>query len=593
MKKEETKQSDLSRLMGYAGNYRYFTYASWVLSAVSALVALVPFVYIWKVLRDVLAAAPNYAQAVNIPHYGWMAVLFAVLSYLIYIAALMCSHLSAFRVATNLRLAVSEHLAVLPLGFAENFGSGKLRKIIHESTGAAETYLAHQLPDQYNAIATPVGLLVLLLAFDWRLGLLSLAPVALAFLIMATMTGKQMVEKMRQYGNALEAMSNEAVEYVRGIPVVKTFGQSVFSFKKFKATIDEYEKWVISYTKDLRLPMMFYTAAVNGVFAFLIAGGLLFTAHGVTPEFLLNLLFYIIITPVISLTLTRMMYMSESKMVVADALARIDSVLEAAPMQIRAVPQHPQDASVALQNVHFSYDGKNEVIKGVSLEIQPGQTVAFVGPSGGGKSTLANLVCRFFDVQSGSVRVGGADVRAIPKEELMDTISFVFQNSRLLKGSILDNVRLGRPQATEAEVLVALKAAQCMDIIEKFPAGIHTVIGTKGVYLSGGEQQRIAIARAMLKNAPILILDEATAFADPDNEAKVQAAFARLAKGKTVLMIAHRLSTVANADCIYVVQDGRITETGTKDELCAQNGLFSRMWQEYQVSVQWKVAKEG
>ena len=258
MKKEETKQSDLSRLMGYAGNYRYFTYASWVLSAVSALTALVPFLYIWMILRDVLAAAPDYAQAVNIPHYGWMAVLFAVLSYLIYIAALMCSHLSAFRVATNLRLAVSEHLALLPLGFAENFGSGKLRKIIHESTGAAETYLAHQLPDQYNAIATPVGLLVLLLAFDWRLGLLSLAPVVLAFLIMATMTGKRMVEKMRQYGNALESMSNEAVEYVRGIPVVKTFGQSVFSFKKFKTAIDEYEKWVVSYTKDLRLPIPFF-----------------------------------------------------------------------------------------------------------------------------------------------------------------------------------------------------------------------------------------------------------------------------------------------------------------------------------------------
>ena len=587
------KQSDLSRLMGYAGNYRYFTYASWVLSAASALVALVPFVYIWKILRDVLNAAPNYAQAVNIPHYGWMAVLFAVLSYLIYIAALMCSHLSAFRVATNLRLAVSEHLAVLPLGFAETFGSGKLRKIIHESTGAAETYLAHQLPDQYNAIATPVGLLVLLLAFDWRLGLLSLAPVVLAFLIMATMTGKRMAEKMRQYGNALEAMSNEAVEYVRGIPVVKTFGQSVFSFKKFKATIDEYEKWVIAYTKELRMPMMLYTAAINGVFAFLIVGGLLFTRNGVTSEFLLNLLFYIIITPVISLTLTRIMYMSENELVVADALARVDSVLDAEPVPENDHPRHPKDASVSLKDVHFSYDGKTDVIKGVSLKIQPGQMVAFVGPSGGGKSTLANLICRFFDVQSGSVRVGGADVRDIPKEELMDTISFVFQNSRLLKGSILDNVRLGRPQATEAEVLAALKAAQCMDIIEKFPAGIHTVIGTKGVYLSGGEQQRIAIARAMLKNAPILILDEATAFADPDNEAKVQAAFARLAKGKTVLMIAHRLSTVANADCIYVVQDGRITETGTKDELCAQNGLFARMWQDYQASVQWKVAKEG
>ena len=587
------KQSDLSRLMGYAGNYRYFTYASWVLSAVSALVALVPFVYIWKILRDVLNAAPDYAQAVNIPHYGWMAVLFAVLAYLIYIAALMCSHLSAFRVATNLRLEVSEHLATLPLGFTETFGSGKLRKIIHESTGAAETFLAHQLPDKYNAMATPIGLLVLLLVFDWRLGLLSLVPVALGFVIMSAMTGRRMADKMRQYGNALESMSNEAVEYVRGIPVVKTFGQSVFSFKKFKATIDEYEKWVIAYTKELRMPMMLYTAAINGVFAFLIVGGLLFTRNGVTSEFLLNLLFYIIITPVISLTLTRIMYMSENELIVADALARVDSVLDAEPVPENDHPRHPKDASVSLKDVHFSYDGKTDVIKGVSLKIQPGQMVAFVGPSGGGKSTLANLICRFFDVQSGSVRVGGADVRDIPKEELMDTISFVFQNSRLLKGSILDNVRLGRAQATEAEVLAALKAAQCMDIVEKFPEGIHTVIGTKGVYLSGGEQQRIAIARAMLKNAPILLLDEATAFADPDNEAKVQAAFAQLAKGKTVLMIAHRLSTVANADCIYVVQDGQIVESGTKDELCAQNGLFARMWQDYQASVQWKVAKEG
>ena len=587
------KQSDLSRLMGYAGNYRYFTYASWVLSAVSALVALVPFVYIWMILRDVLNAAPDYAQAVNIPHYGWMAVLFAVLAYLIYIAALMCSHLSAFRVATNLRLEVSEHLATLPLGFTETFGSGKLRKIIHESTGAAETFLAHQLPDKYNAMATPIGLLVLLLVFDWRLGLLSLVPVALGFVIMSAMTGRRMADKMRQYGNALESMSNEAVEYVRGIPVVKTFGQSVFSFKKFKATIDEYEKWVIAYTKELRMPMMLYTAAINGVFAFLIVGGLLFTRNGVTSEFLLNLLFYIIITPVISLTLTRIMYMSENELVVADALARVDSVLDAEPVPENDHPRHPKDASVSLKDVHFSYDGKTDVIKGVSLKIQPGQMVAFVGPSGGGKSTLANLICRFFDVQSGSVRVGGADVRDIPKEELMDTISFVFQNSRLLKGSILDNVRLGRAQATEAEVLAALKAAQCMDIVEKFPEGIHTVIGTKGVYLSGGEQQRIAIARAMLKNAPILLLDEATAFADPDNEARVQAAFAQLAKGKTVMMIAHRLSTVANADCIYVVQDGQIVESGTKDELCAQNGLFARMWQDYQASVQWKVAKEG
>ena len=587
------KQSNLSRLMGYAGGHRIFTYASWALSALSALVALLPFLYIWMIIRDVLNVAPNYAQAVNIPHYGWMAVLFAVLSYLIYVCSLLCSHLSAFRVATNLRLTVSEHLAKLPLGFTERYGSGKLRKVIQESTGAAETYLAHQLPDQYNAMATPVGLLVLLFVFDWRLGLLSLVPVLLGFLIMSAMTGKRMAEKMRQYGNALSAMSNEAVEYVRGIPVVKTFGQSVFSFKKFKATIDEYEKWVVSYTKDLRGPMMFYTATINGVFAFLIAGGLLLTRGGATKEFLLNLLFYIIITPVISLTLTKIMYMSESKLIVANALERIDSVLDAEPVSESDRPQHPADGSVTLKDVHFSYDGKTDVIRGVSMHIQPGQTVALVGPSGGGKSTLASLICRFFDVQGGSICIGGADVRDISKAELMDTVSFVFQNSHLLKGSILENVKLGKPDATEDEVMSALRAAQCMDIIEKFPNGIHTVIGTKGVYLSGGEQQRIAIARAMLKNAPVLILDEATAFADPDNEARVQAAFAELAKGKTVIMIAHRLSTVANADCIYVVQDGRICESGTRDDLCAKNGLFAKMWRDYQSSVEWKVAKEG
>ena len=587
------KQSDFSRLMGYAGGHRFFTYASWVLSAISALVALVPFLYIWMILRDVLEAAPNYAQAVNIPRYGWMAVLFAAVSYLIYICALLCSHLAAFRVATNLRLAATAHLAALPLGFTEHFGSGKLRKIIQESTGAAETYLAHQLPDQSGAIATPIGLLALLAIFDWRLGLLSLIPVVLAFAIMSAMTGKRMVEKMQQYGNALAAMSNEAVEYVRGIPVVKTFGQSVFTFKKFKVTIDEYEKWVVAYTKELRMPMLFYTAAINGVFAFLIAGGLLFTQNGVTSEFLLNLLFYIIITPVISLTLTKIMYMSENKVIVADALQRIDTVLNAQSVQESIVPQHPKDSSVTLKDVYFSYDGSEDVIRGVSMNIQPGQTVALVGPSGSGKSTLASLMVRFFDVGSGKICIGGADVRDIPKEELMNTVSFVFQNSRLLKGSILDNVKLGKPNATEAEILAALKAAQCMDIIEKFPAGIHTVIGSEGVYLSGGEQQRIAIARAMLKDASILILDEATAFADPDNEAKVQAAFRALAKGKTVIMIAHRLTTVANADCIYVVQDGKIAEAGTKDALCIQGGLFAKMWQDYQSSVQWKVAKEG
>ena len=585
------KQSDFSRLMGYAGRYRVFTYASWVLSAISALTALVPFLYIWKILRDVLNAAPNYAQAVNIPHYGWMAVLFAVLSYLIYIAALMCSHLSAFRVATNLRLAVSEHLAVLPLGFAETFGSGKLRKIIHESTGAAETYLAHQLPDQYNAIATPVGLLVLLLAFDWRLGLLSLAPVVLAFLIMATMTGKQMAEKMRQYGNALESMSNEAVEYVRGIPVVKTFGQSVFSFKKFKATIDEYEKWVISYTKDLRLPMMFYTAAVNGVFAFLIAGGLLFTAHGVTPEFLLNLLFYIIITPVISLTLTRMMYMSESKMVVADALARIDSVLEAAPMQVQAVPQYPKDSSVTLRDVHFSYDGKTEVIKGVSLEIQPGQTVAFVGPSGGGKTTVSRLAARFWDYQKGSITVGGMEVSRIDPEKLMSLYSIVFQDVTLFDNTILENIRLGRKGATDEEVLAAAKLANCEEFAEKLPDKWNTNIGENGCALSGGERQRISIARAFLKDAPIILLDEATASLDVENETAIQEALSRLIKDKTVLIIAHRMRTVSSADKIVVLKDGAVAEQGSPAQLLHKGGIFAHMVQLQTKSQGWSLVK--
>ena len=587
------KQSVLSRLMGYAGKHKYFTYASWFLSAISALIALLPFIYIWKIIKEVLDVAPNLSASTGLVHNGIMAMVSAIASFLIYICALMCSHLAAFRVATNMRIAVTEHIAKLPLGFADSFGSGKLRKIINDSTGATETYLAHQLPDKYAALATPAGLLVLLFAFDWRLGLLSLVPVILAFLIMFAMTGKRMAEKMKQYNNALENMSNEAVEYVRGIPVVKTFGQSVFSFKKFKSTIDEYQKWVVAYTKDMRVPMMFYTAAINGVFAFLIAGALWFTADGVTNAFLLNLIFYIVITPVISLTLTKMMYMSENNMIVKDALERIDGVLSVGPMSESKTPEHPADSSVELNDVHFSYDGKNEVIRGVSMNIGAGQTVALIGPSGGGKSTLAGLIARFFDVKSGSIKVGGADIREIPKEELMNAVSFVFQDSKLIKATIAENVKLGKPDATDEEVAAALHAAQCDDIIQKFPDGAGTTIGTKGVYLSSGERQRIAIARAVLKNAPIIILDEATAFADPDNEAKVQKAFSELSKGKTVIMIAHRLSTVADADCIYVIKDGLIAESGRRDELLEKNGVFAEMWKEYAASVEWKVAKEG
>lgn len=579
--------------MQYAGGHRYLTYSSWILSVLSALLALVPFVYIWMIIREVLNAAPDYGSAQRLTFYGWMAVAFAVLSVIVYISALMCSHISAFRVAANMRRDCMRHIVKLPIGTVESIGSGKLRKIVTDSSAATETYLAHRLPDKAGAIATPIGLLVLLLIFDWRLGLLSLIPVILGFLIMTKMTGSRMEAKMKEYQDALADMSNEAVEYVRGVPVVKTFGQTVFSFKRFKGSIDRYEKWVIAYTKDLRMPMMIYTTAINSVFAFLIAGGIIFTRGGVTNELLLNLLFYVIITPVISTTLTKIMFMSEDSMIVADAIKRVDSVLDAAPLSETGAPKTPRDNSVRLRNVSYSYDGIKDALHNVSLYIKPGETAAFVGPSGGGKSTLASLISRFFDPVSGSVEIGGTDIRDIRKEELMDMVSFVFQDSRLIKTSILENVRMAKPGASREEVMQALLAAQCGDIIEKLPNGIDTVIGAKGVYLSGGEQQRIAIARAMLKNAPILILDEATAFADPDNEVLVQRAFTEMAKNRTVIMIAHRLTTVRNADRIYVLKDGEIEESGSHGELVEKGGLYSRMWNDYQTSVNWKVGAKN
>ena len=375
--------------------------------------------------------------------------------------------------------------------------------------------------------------------------------------------------------------------------MVKTFGQTIFSFKRFKAAIDNYEKWVIAYTKALRLPMMFYTTAINGVFAFLIAGGILLSRGGVTNELLLNLIFYIIITPVIGTTLTKIMFMSEDAMIVGDAISRIDEVLQEKPLPESAVNKEPKDNGVILEHVSYSYDGKKNALNDVSLTIQPGQTIALVGASGGGKTTLANLITRFFDPQKGRVLIGNTDIRDIPKETLMNKVSFVFQNSRLLKTSILENVCMGNPAATRGEIMHALESAQCMDIIEKLPNGVDTVVGEDGVYLSGGEQQRIAIARAILKNAPILILDEATAFADPDNEVRVQQALSALSKGKTVIMIAHRLSSITGADCIYVLQDGEIIESGTHRGLIEQNGVFARMWKNYSEAVEWKLAKEA
>ena len=584
------KESSLSKLLDYAGKFRYLTIASWILSVISAWLALVPFYYIWRIMKEVLSVAPNFGKAAHLKEYGWAAVGFAILSMLVYVCALMCSHLAAFRVQANIRTSLMRHILTLPMGFLDKDGTGKIRKIVNESSAATETYLAHQLPDQAGAIATPAGLLVLLMVFDFRLGLLSLIPVVAAFLIMGTMTGQRMKDKMEEYQNALDEMSSEAVEYVRGIPVVKTFGQSVFSFKRFQTSIQKYEKWTIAYTKEMRIPMTVYTTAINAVFAVLIAATFFFTGKGGDNTFLLNLLFYIIITPIITVTMNKIMYSSENQLIVADAISRIESILEKKPLPETAHAQEPENNSITFENVSFRYeDAGRDALHQINLAIKEGEHVAFVGPSGGGKTTLASLVARFFDITEGRILIGNKDVKEIPSRQLMDMVSFVFQDSKLLKTSILENVRMGKKDATREEVMQALKEAQCEDIIAKLPDGIDTVIGSSGTYVSGGEAQRLSIARAMLKNAPILILDEATAFADPDNEAKVQEAFSRLSKGKTVIMIAHRLSSIVDADRICVLKDGSIAEEGTHETLLGESGVYAHMWEEYNKSVQWKV----
>lgn len=592
---KEKKQSALSRLMDIAGNHKYLSYLSCVLAAVSAWIALIPFYDVFCIIKEILEVRPDFDRAVHITSYGWQAVEFALLSMVFYIVALMCSHKAAFRVQANLRIKMMEHIMKLPLGYVEAEGTGKIRKIVTDSTAATETYLAHNLPDKAVSYATPVGLLAMMLVFDWRLGLISLIPAVLAFVLMGTlMMGPKMAEDMKQYQNALETMSSEAVEYVRGIPVVKTFGQTVFSFKRFKSAIDDYEKWTLDYTKSMMKPMIAFTTAANGIFAALILAAYAFAGKGVTDTLILNIIFYVLITSILTVTLMKIAYAGESQMIVEDALKRMDDILDVAPLAEAGKKEVPKDASVELKDVAFAYDDtKGNAIDGISLNIRTGEHIALVGPSGGGKTTLASLIARFWDVKSGAVKIGGVDVKNIDSKELMNHVSYVFQDSKLLKTSILENVRMGRPDASEQEVLQALKEAQCMDILEKFPDGVNTVIGSKGIYVSGGEAQRLAIARAFLKNAPVLILDEATAFADPDNEVLAQKAFENLSRNKTVIMIAHRLSTITGADRIYVLKDGKIAEEGTHEELTKQNGIYTHMWKEYNQSVNWKVGRRG
>lgn len=583
----KTGKFDHMKLIGqYAGGHRILITIGRCLAAVSAVMALVPYYDLWRIIR----IAVNGDDAAEIRSYAWRAVLWTVGSLLVYIAALMCTHIAAFRVQANMRSALMRRIITLPLGIFDEDGTGKIRRIVNDSTAATETFIAHNLADKTVAAVTPVGLLVLIFAFNWKIGLFCMIPALIGFACMMSMMGKNMQQKMAEYQSALDTMSSEATEYVRGIPVVKTFGQTVHSFKRFKSAIDNFGKWTTDYTIMLRKPMTGFMTCINAIFIFIVIAAFFVTKDGTTAKDILNIMYYIIVTPLVTVCLTKIAYSGEAEMTLIDALKRVESIVGLEPLPDRADGTKPQGHDMELENVSYRYkDATRDAVSGVTLRIPEGGHVALVGPSGSGKTTLAELMVRFFDVAEGAIRIGGVNVKDINSAELMKYVSFVFQDSRLLKTSILENVRMARPDATEAEVSEALAKAQCSDIIEKLPDGIHTVIGEKGTYLSGGEQQRITIARAFLKDAPILILDEATAFADPDNETRVQAAFAELAKGKTVIMIAHRLSTVMNADRIFVMDGGTLAEEGTHAELMAAGGLYKRMFDEYTRSIEWKV----
>lgn len=570
----------------YAGGHKVLIPLGRTIAGISAVMALVPYYDLWKII----SIAVNGEDTGRISHYAWQAVIITIASLLVYIVALLCTHIAAFRVQANMRSSLMRRIITLPLGVFDEDGTGKIRRTVNDSTAATETYIAHNLPDKTVAAVTPVGLLVLIFAFNWKIGLICMIPAVIGFACMMSMMGKGMQEKMKEYQNALDVMSSEATEYVRGIPIVKTFGQTINSFKRFKSSIDGYGKWTTDYTLQLRLPMIGFMTCVNSIFLFIVIAAYGVTRDGVAAADILNIMYYIIVTPLITVALTKIAYSGEAEMTLIDALKRVDSIMEIEPLPVSAKHLVPADNSIELKDVTYRYkDATRDAVNGVSLRIEPGEHIALVGPSGSGKTTLAELMVRFFDVDNGQILVGGADVKDIDPDVLMKKISFVFQDSRLIKKSIFENVRLSKPDATEEEVIAALTKAQCMDIIDKLPDGIHTVIGEKGTYLSGGEQQRITIARAVLKDAPILILDEATAFADPDNETKVQAAFDELSRDKTVVMIAHRLSTVMNADKIYVLDDGRLTEYGTHKDLMNTDGLYKKMFDEYTRSVEWKV----
>ena len=594
------KDSEISRMFQYAGNRHWLTILGMVLAGLSTVLSMIPFVCIWFVVRDMLHAlmAGDIRLAAGSSTYAWWAVGFSVFSILLYFIALCCSHLAAFRTATNMKKAAMHHVVSLPLGYFSQNASGRLRKVIDDNAGLTENFLAHQLPDLTGAVVMPVAVLVLIFVFDWRLGLCCLVPLAISVFFLKQMMGGDNAHFMEGYMTALETMNKEAVEYIRGIPVVKVFQQTVYSFKNFHAAIEEYEKYASGYALKCRIPLTGFNVALNGTFILLIpVAGMIFagvSGQAAYEDVLLDFLFYSLFTPICTTMMNRVMFASEQLMAAKSAVNRIEDVLKEQPLPESTHTEEPKDASVSFKNVSFSYPGTDvKALNHVTFEVPAGKTVALVGASGSGKSTAAKLIPRFYDVTEGQVLVGGVDVRKINKKKLMDQIAFVFQNTKLFKDTLLENIRAARPGATREEVMRAVDLAQCREIIDRLPNGLDTIVGNGGTYLSGGENQRIALARAVLKDAPIVVLDEATAFADAENEHQIQLAFEELTAGKTVLMIAHRLSTIQDADLILVFDNGKILERGTHEELLAANGKYASMWKDYQTSIQWKVGKEA
>ena len=590
----QKKPSSLARILGYAGGHKKLTILGCILSALSAVLGLVPYLCVWLAARIVLDTWPGLGGAGDLGRWGWMAVWFAIGSILLYFAALMSTHIAAFRTARNIRRTAMSHVLTLPLGFFTGNQSGRLRKLIDDNAGLTEDLLAHKLPDLAATAVTPIAAVVMLFLFDWRMGLLCLLTMVLALLSMCLMMGGRNAGFFHRYQQEIERMSGEAVEYVRGIPVVKIFQQTVYSFKAFYAAIKDYSDLASQYAMSCRTGQTCFLTFINGAFALLIPAALLTASGGDVQAVLVNFIFYALFAPACGQMINRIMYMSEAVMEADEAIGRLDEILSQQPMEEPKIQKRPASDAVVFDHVTFTYPGADQpALEDVSFSVRPGEVVALVGPSGGGKTTAASLIPRFWDVDSGSVTVGGADVRKLDIAALMGQVAFVFQDTRLFKESLLENIRAARPDASREEVLAAAHAAQCDDILEKLPQGLDTVVGARGVYLSGGEQQRIALARAILKDAPIVVLDEATAFADPENEHQIQKAFETLTRNKTVLMIAHRLSTVQNADNIIVLNEGKIAEQGSHSALLQKNGVYAAMWADYQRSAQWKVGKEA